>query len=701
MDQRGLPANAALSTPVASVDSGLLASAMQHAGTAMALLRRSGHLYAIDWVNDEFVAMTGYPERAVVGRAPRDFFRENWSESAMLDLADSVSAGTKVDVTLPFARPHGGSLWLRLTVSRLPADDPSGAEQWVAVFTDKTDDVARDVSQLESIATERRARNGLAMLSQVSDILADSEHPAVLSDVASLLVRSVARWAGFALVDDGLRLVHGISTGPVTRGPGTRRTEVAADAETDEVAELLAGAREGAVTLDLRWPYPPGSVSDHLQEQILAEDPELALDPSRVAVLAIPGARRILGLLVVAPMDGQTLHDLDDDAPLLNVVVRRVGMAIENVRLYAREHQLADSLQRAMLPEQADIAGLDLWTYYSPNSGHAQVGGDWYDILQISDGVAGVVIGDVVGHDVEAAAAMGQLRSVVRSYAFELTEPATVLDRVDRLVRGMRIPRAASLVYATMTCVDGAWTFEYSRAGHLPPLLLRDGTVTQLGEATGSLIGFGERPRTAGRVDLRPGDVVVLYTDGLIERRDRSLRAGLCALVEVAEGITASDAAGVGEELLATLAEEPEDDVAVVILRVPPAPGGVARPGSSPRRRRWVLPSEPASIGRARHSVLRTCDAWGLGNVANAELVVSELVANAVLHGWGHVALRLYDTGDGLRIEVEDANPAPPVVTEGHANGVGGYGVQIVERLADWGWRPSGEGKIVWAKLRP
>ena len=110
--------------------------------------------------------------------------------------------------------------------------------------------------------------------------------------------------------------------------------------------------------------------------------------------------------------------------------------------------------------------------------------------------------------------------------------------------------------------------------------------------------------------------------------------------------------------------------------------------------------STARSVGRARHAVVRTCHAWDMPDASNAELVVSELVANAVLHGYGHVSLQLYDTGDGLRIEVEDGNPAPPVTTDGHPGRVGGFGMQIVERLADWGWRPAGTGKVVWAKIR-
>ena len=353
-----------------------------------------------------------------------------------------------------------------------------------------------------------------------------------------------------------------------------------------------------------------------------------------------------------------------------------------------------------MLPEQAEVDGLDVWTYYAPNSENAQVGGDWYDVLQVSPDVVGVVIGDVVGHDVEAAAAMGQLRSVVRSYMFDITAPGPVLERVDQLVAGMRVPRPAGLVLSTLTRTQYEWRVDYSRAGHLPVLLVRDGVVTALDAAAGSLIGFGGKPRTTGSAVLSPGDVLLYYTDGLIERRDRGLRDGLDTLSAVAAGITALDAAGVGEELLSRLADHPEDDVAVVVVRVPSPQDGSSL-ARSPRRRRWSLPSEAASIGRARHAVVRTCRAWGIADAANAELVVSELVANAVLHGFGHVSLQLYDTGDGLRIEVEDANPAPPVTTDGHPGRVGGFGMQIVERLADWGWRQSRGGKLVWAKVRP
>src|SRR5690606_38878592 len=129
----------------------------------------------------------------------------------------------------------------------------------------------------------------------------------------------------------------------------------------------------------------------------------------------------------------------------------------------AREHRLAETLQRAMLPEQADVRDLDVWTYYAPSSGHAQVGGDWYDVLQVTPEHVVLVVGDVVGHDVEAAAAVGQLRSVVRSYAYESADPSAVLGRVDQLVSGMRVPRSASLVLVVLERDGEGWRARYSR----------------------------------------------------------------------------------------------------------------------------------------------------------------------------------------------------------------------------------------------
>jgi len=430
---------------------------------------------------------------------------------------------------------------------------------------------------------------------------------------------------------------------------------------------------------------------------------------------AVPGREGTLGVLVTALPDDDTTASgsVDDrtapwalkvegDATLLELVTRRVGMAIENVQLYRREHQLAETLQRAMLPEQVAIEGLDVWTYYAPTSEHAQVGGDWYDVLQMTRTTTGIVIGDVVGHDIEAAATMGQLRSVVRAYAYELVRPGIVLDRVDRLVVGMHMARLASLVYATLTQVETGWTVEYARAGHLPPLRVRAGEAGQLSGAGGALVGYGSGERATATVDLVPGDVLVFYTDGLIERRDADLREGLFELAEATAASTARDAAGIGEALLARFADASEDDVALVIVRVPDPVNDAKAAADSPRTRRWTFPSEPASIARARQSVVSACTAWGMPHASDAELVVSELVANAVLHGWGYLTLRLFDTGEGLHIEVEDANPAPPVATQGHPNRTGGYGMQIVERLADWGWRAgtAGRGKVVWARMR-
>src|SRR5690606_153641 len=272
-------------------------------------------------------------------------------------------------------------------------------------------------------------------------------------------------------------------------------------------------------------------------------------------------------------------------------------------------------------------------------------------------------------------------------------DPAMVLSRVDSLVTGMRIPRTASLVYATLTRRDGSWTLRYSRAGHLPALLRRDGKVEALDAAGGQLVGFDGSERETALHTLLPGDVLVLYTDGLVERRDRSMRRGLEELVRLTESIRGPDAAGIGEELL-QLANAPEDDIAVVVIRVPGGEGAESQ--DAPRRRRWQIPADPSAISRARQEVRQACEVWQVSDAAAAELVVSELVSNAVMHGRGQIGLRLQALGDGgLRIEVEDGNPAPPVTREQHTSRVGGYGMHLVDRPADRGWPPTPGGKAV------
>lgn len=678
--------------------------AIRSTSVPMALLDATATNLPVIWVNDAFERVTGYGVEEARRRQTAVLADTALQPPDLVLLQDGLRAEREIAHTIVLRRADGTRLACRAHLSPVRDGDDGPLTHWVAALQDLTEQLSHDAEQAAMVETERRERRSLGLIAQVSDLLMDVDDPHALREIATILRRAVVGWAAFYLNDGGLRVADGIDAGRPPTGKGSRHGEgpTVRDAAPDVVQQLLDAETDRPVELALGASYPPGSASAWLAQQADAELGAAQDGAGRsVLVFPLPGRRRVLGVLVVHPHDGHGLRDLEPSVrTVLDLTARRVGLVIDNARLYDREHRLAETLQRAMLPEQAEVDGLDVWTYYAPNSENAQVGGDWYDVLQVSPDVVGVVIGDVVGHDVEAAASMGQLRSVVRSYIFDITTPGPVLERVDQLVAGMRVPRPAGLVLSTLTRTDGVWRLEYSRAGHLPALLVRAGAVTLLDAAGGPLIGFGGTPRGTGSVDLEPGDVVVYYTDGLIERRDRGLRDGLAALSAVAAAVTARDAAGVGEELLSRLADHPEDDVAVVVVRVP-SPLDTSGRTRSPRRRRWSLPSEAASIGRARHAVVRTCQAWGIEDAANAELVVSELVANAVLHGFGHVSLQLYDTGDGLRIEVEDANPAPPVTTDGHPGRVGGFGMQIVERLADWGWRQSRGGKLVWAKVRP
>lgn len=606
-----------------------------------------------------------------------------------------------VPVHRPGAPDRLGPMWM--TVHPL---DGSGTSADLALVT---------VSAVSVASGERRCSARLSLLLEAGAGTVGHDAPAALRRLASLLVRELVTWMVVLRAEETLSVVAAAGQDLRTDLVGARvpmrrlaSSRTWADREDggppdehgwddDPLGALLSDATTGAVGFDLDADPEADLDADSVTARV-----RLLLRPhlhGRCAARALAGRGGVQGAVLFGP--GR--HPLEpDDVALLDEFARRAGSVLDGDRLHAYEHEASESMARSMLPEQAVVPGLDAWTFYAPSVTPSQVGGDWYDVLQLDSDVAGLVIGAVVGQDAEAVAVMGQLRSVVRSYAGELEDPAHVLMRVDQLAHGMRVSRPASAVYATLTRLDGDdWTLEWSRAGHLPPLLRRGTQVEVLTEATGTPLGLEDGPRSTAERVMHPGDVLVLFTDGLVERRHRPLPAGVDALVEALSVARSGDAAGIGEELLAALdGDSPEDDIALVIVRLLTGADETLTPDlSTPRQRRWQLAPDLSAVGRARHAVRRACVSWRRDCGDVAEMVVSELVANAVLHGYGQVGVRLVDTGAALRIEVEDSNPAQPRVRPLREGATGGQGLRIIERLARWGVERSTAGKVVWAEI--
>jgi serine phosphatase RsbU (regulator of sigma subunit) len=258
------------------------------------------------------------------------------------------------------------------------------------------------------------------------------------------------------------------------------------------------------------------------------------------SVLTVPlvARRRTLGALalVMASADRRFSRE---DVELAEDLAARAALAFDNVRLYQREHSVADTLQRSLLPELPDVLGIETAAHYVSASSAADVGGDFYDLLDLPDGSIGMVVGDVVGHDVAAAAAMGHLRGLLRACIWDAedADPGTVLARVDRLVQGLRVAALATLVYARAVRPAGEglpWQVHIANAGH-PAMLLRypNGSVRILTEVTGMLVGVDAwTHRETVVLDVPPGATLIAYTDGLIERPGDDMDAGIHRLCE-------------------------------------------------------------------------------------------------------------------------------------------------------------------------
>ncbi|MDX2813148.1 SpoIIE family protein phosphatase [Streptomyces sp. PA03-5A] len=294
------------------------------------------------------------------------------------------------------------------------------------------------------------------------------------------------------------------------------------------------------------------------------------------AIAPIRGLRDVLGALTLGRSerpDGFTAGDL----PLLEDVTRRAGLALDNARLYQRQRKVSETMQRHLLPQMPTIPGLQMTARYVPAPQASQVGGDWYDAFPLVDGATALAIGDVVGHDLDAAGGMAQVRNMLRAFAWSDPEsPSAVVTRLDQAVMHTAEVPMATMIFARLTSADDRlWRLEWTNAGHPPPLLVtHDGQTSFLTEGHGILLGTGtDKPRQDAVVTLPPQATLVLYTDGLVESTRHSIDVGLDRLRQHAASLARRPLDSFSDSLLSQVRpQDNDDDVAFLALRTPAAP---------------------------------------------------------------------------------------------------------------------------------
>ncbi|MER6157670.1 SpoIIE family protein phosphatase [Streptomyces sp. NPDC001868] len=419
----------------------------------------------------------------------------------------------------------------------------------------------------------------------------------------------------------------------------------------------------------------------------------------------------------------------DEDLLLAQEIAARAAIAMDNARRYTHARATALTLQRSLLPRRTPRqSAVDVAFRYLPADAHGGVGGDWYDVIPLSGARVALVVGDVVGHGIHAAATMGRLRTAVRTLADIDLPPDELLTHLDDVVIRLAAeveesgaddaedeagtgaalgtdaspsatPTAtagggdigATCLYAVYDPVSRRCTL--ARAGHvLPAVATGDGTVDILDLPPGPPLGLGGLPFEAAEIELPEGSLLALYTDGLIEARDHDIGAGLDRLRDALARPAPSLEATCDGVLEALLPARPPDDVALLLARTRAlGTGQVAT---------WELEAEPAAVASARASVTRQLDDWGLEELEfTAELVVSELVTNAIRYGRPPVRLRLIHDRT-LLCEVSDSGGTTPHLRRARVYDEGGRGLLLVAQLAQhWGTRRSRRGKTVWAEL--
>ncbi|WP_369183565.1 SpoIIE family protein phosphatase [Streptomyces sp. Y1] len=422
-------------------------------------------------------------------------------------------------------------------------------------------------------------------------------------------------------------------------------------------------------------------------------DARLAPVVSGRSMLVVPLSARgtVLGILKLLRLPDRDPFDESDAATLKELAVR-AALSLDNARLHRAEARVATTLQRSMMPTRPpQIPGVQIAHRYLPGDPKAEVGGDWFDAIQLPGSRVALVVGDVMGHGLHSAAAMGRFRTAMQTLAALDLPPGQLLRHLDNLAHKLGDDHLATCLYAVYDPINR--TCELASAGHVPPVLVHpDGRGELLEIPAGAPIGVGGVPFVAKTIDVSDGSMLVLCTDGLVEVRGGDIGAGLAALCGNLIDPRQSPEQACDVVLKRLHSDDRKDDVALLVARFDGvAPSEVAT---------WDLVVDQREVRRARSLVREQLAAWHLEALSDTtELLVSELVTNAVRVARDRVQLQLIRV-DKLLVEVSDDNHNLPSLEPAEQLGETGRGLTLVTKLAErWGTARKAVGKVVWFEL--
>ncbi|MGC0373172.1 SpoIIE family protein phosphatase [Streptomyces sp. SAI-229] len=686
---RGTPAGHLITAePPDAAETSLAARAFQQASLTISVVDPESR-YLL--VNDAACRLLGDSQENLLGRSCLDTMEDDeYTRGLGRHLHRVVETGEPLQYevysrapTQPHPRIWNMEMW--------PVAGPSGETMGTAL-------AAFDSTE------QHRARRRLALLNEAATAIGTTlDVVRTAEELMKLMVPAVADFAAVDLHD----WVLGADEPPVRPDAGVVLRRVAHGSAAE-------GAPEAVVRLgqtDVYPPYSPPARALRECRAVLARTGEPDFDrwttergvPECVAdvhsLLAVPLRARGTTLgVVVAVRNIHPEEYADDDTALAEELASRAAVCVDNARRFARERTTALALQHSLLPRGLPgQAAVEVAHRYLPSASAAGIGGDWFDVIPLSGSRVALVVGDVVGHGIPSTATMGRLCTAVRTLADVDLPPDELLTHLDDLVIHLVADDREDVAELGSTCLYAVYDpvsrhLTAASAGHpAPALVLPDGTSRLIRVNAGPPLGVGGLPFEATELELPEGSVVAFYTDGLIEDRGRDIdraTAELCRALAVPADSLESLCDGVLKDVLP---QEPCDDVALLLARTRAL-------GADQVATRDVLP-DPEEVAAAREWAGERLAAWGLDEIAFVtELVVSELVTNAIRYGVPPIRLRLIRDRT-LICEVADASSTSPHLRRAHAYDEGGRGLLLVAQLTQrWGSRQTDGGKTIWAE---